>query len=232
MLARLGIKSRFAGGLRVTASETMEIVEMVLAGSINKQIVSSINKVGGKSVGISGKDANLLIARKLDDGERIRLDEDGEEVDLGYAGVPHHVDPHIINTILNSEIIPVIAPVGVSKDGESYNVNADTFAAAIAGALRARRLLLLTDVEGVLDENGELIDVMTRAQARRLIADGVISGGMIPKIESCMRVLDMGVEGVVVINGKEPHAVLLELLTRHGAGTLMVERMPSKDGKG
>ncbi len=224
MLERLKIKSEFAQGLRVTDKETVEIVEMVLAGSINKQIVANINKVGGNAVGISGKDANLMVARKL---HKEVEDPDSnlmKVIDLGFVGEPHHVNPHIVNVIINSDIIPVIAPIGMSESGETFNINADTFAGALASALRARRLLLLTDVEGVLDKKGKLIEVMTRVEARAFIKDGTITGGMIPKIESCLKVVDTGVDAVVIINGKVPHAVLLELFTRHGAGTLLHER--------
>jgi len=227
MLERLRIKSEFAQGLRITDRETVEIVEMVLAGSINKQIVTNINRVGGRAVGISGKDAGLMIARKL---RKEVVDPESslmQTVDLGFVGEPHHVNPHIIRVITNSDIIPVIAPIGVSAEGETFNVNADTFAGALASALRAKRLLLLTDVEGVLDKEGRLIEVMTSQEARALIEDGTITGGMIPKIESCMRVVEAGVEAVVIINGKVPHAVLLELFTKHGAGTLLHERESS-----
>ncbi len=224
MLERLQIKSDFAEGLRITDKATIEVVEMVLAGSINKQIVASINGVGGKAVGISGKDADLMIARKL--RKEVADPESNlmQAIDLGFVGEPYHVNPYIINTIINSDIIPVVAPLGVSDEGETFNINADTFAGALASALRATRLLLLTDVEGVLDKNGKLIEVMTRAKARELIGDGTITGGMIPKIESCLTVIDAGVDAVVIINGKVPHAVLLELFTRHGAGTLLHER--------
>ena len=228
MLERLKIKSEFADGLRVTDKETVEIVEMVLAGSINKDIVSNINNVGGNAVGISGKDANLMVARKL---RKEVVDPQSnlmKAIDLGFVGEPHHVNPHIVNVIINSDIIPVIAPIGVSDEGETFNINADTFAGALAGALRAKRLLLLTDVEGVLDRKGKLIEVMTRAQARSFIKDGTITGGMIPKIESCLKVVDAGVDAVVIINGKVPHAVLLELFTKHGAGTLLHEREISR----
>ncbi len=224
MLERLRIKSEFAQGLRITDRETVEIVEMVLAGSINKEIVANINNVGGNAVGISGKDANLMIARKMRKQVEDPQSNLMKTIDLGFVGEPHHVNPHIVDVIINSDIIPVIAPIGVSDEGETFNINADTFAGALASALRARRLLLLTDVEGVLDKKGELIEVMTRAQARDFIKDGTISGGMIPKIESCLKVVDAGVEAVVILNGRVPHAILLELFTKHGAGTLLHER--------
>jgi len=194
---------------------------MVLAGSINKQIVGMINRFGGKACGISGKDAGLMTARKLE--RTVRDPESNIErlIDLGFVGEPETVNPHIVDVITASDLIPVVAPLGVARDGLTYNINADTFAGSLAGAMKAKRLLLLTDVPGVLDARGALIPSLTTGQARDLIADGTISGGMIPKIETCMAAVEAGVEGVVVINGKVPHAVLLELFTAHGAGTLL-----------
>ena len=221
MLKKLGIKSEFAAGLRVTDAATVEIVEMVLAGSINKQIVGYINAAGGKAIGLCGKDGNMVQARKV---TRTVMDPDSnieKVVDLGFVGEPDKVDTTVLNTILGKELIPVLAPVCAAADGSSYNVNADTFAGAIAGALKAKRLLLLTDVPGVLDKSKKLIPQLSVADARRLIADGTISGGMIPKVETCIYALDQGVEGVVIMDGKVPHAVLLELLTDHGVGTLV-----------
>ncbi len=221
MLKRLGIKSEFADGLRITDAATIEIVEMVLAGSINKQIVGFINAAGGKAVGLCGKDGNMVKARKIsrrvaDPGSNIE-----KVVDLGFVGEPEQVDTTVLDQILGRDLIPVLAPLATSNDGTTYNVNADTFAGAIAGALKAKRLLLLTDVPGVLDKSKKLIDELTADDARRLIADGTISGGMIPKVETCLYALEQGVEGVVILDGRVPHAVLLELLTDHGAGTLM-----------
>ena len=221
MLNKLGIKSEFAGGLRITDAATVEIVEMVLAGSINKQIVGYINAAGGKAIGLCGKDGNMVQARKVtrtvvDPGSNIE-----KVVDLGFVGEPDKVDLFVLNAVLGKEMIPVLAPVAASADGGTFNVNADTFAGAIAGALKAKRLLLLTDVPGVLDKNKNLITDLSVADARRLIADGTISGGMIPKVETCIYALDQGVEGVVIMDGKVPHAVLLELMTDHGVGTLM-----------
>jgi len=221
MLKRLGIKSEFSAGLRITDKATIEVVEMVLAGSINKQIVGYINAAGGKAVGLCGKDGNMVQARKVtrtmaDPGSNIE-----KVVDLGFVGEPDKVDITVLTQILGRDLIPVLAPVATSADGATYNVNADTFAGAIAGALKAKRLLLLTDVPGVLDKSGQLIKELSVDDARRLIADGTISGGMIPKVETCMYALDQGVEGVVIMDGKVPHAVLLELLTDHGVGTLM-----------
>jgi len=221
MLKKLGIKSEFAAGLRVTDAATVEIVEMVLAGSINKQIVGYINAAGGKAIGLCGKDGNMVEAKKV---TRTVVDPDSmieKVVDLGFVGEPDKVDLTVLNHVLGKEMIPVLAPVAASADGGTFNVNADTFAGAIAGALKAKRLLLLTDVPGVLDKNKNLITDLSVAEARKLIADGTISGGMIPKVETCIYALDQGVEGVVIMDGKVPHAVLLELLTDHGAGTLM-----------
>src|SRR5437764_10623914 len=221
MLKRLGIKSRFAGGLRITDAATIEMVEMVLAGSINKQIVGFINEAGGKAVGLCGKDGNMVTARKI--GRRVTDPGSNIEkvVDLGFVGEPEKVDITVLNQILGRELIPVLAPVATSEQGGTYNVNADTFAGAIAGALKAKRLLLLTDVPGVLDKSKQLIERLSIDEARRLIADGTIAGGMIPKVETAIYALEAGVEAVVIIDGKVEHAVLIELLTDAGAGTLM-----------
>ena len=221
MLNRLGIKSEFAAGLRVTDAATIEVVEMVLAGLINKQIVGFINGAGGRAVGLCGKDGNMVLARKI---SRSMVDPDShieKIVDLGFVGEPEKVDVTVLNQILGRDLIPVLAPIATSRDGVTYNINADTFAGAIAGALGAKRLLLLTDVPGVLDKSKSLIRELSADDARALIADGTISGGMIPKVETCLYALEQGVEGVVILDGRVPHAVLLELLTDHGAGTLM-----------
>ncbi|CAM5297922.1 Acetylglutamate kinase OS=Afipia felis OX=1035 GN=argB PE=3 SV=1 [Afipia felis] len=221
MLSRLGIKSEFAAGLRITDEAAIEIVEMVLAGSINKQIVGHINAAGGKAVGLSGKDGNMVTAVKA---TRTMIDPDlniEKVIDLGFVGEPDKVDLALLNQLIGHELIPVLAPLAVSTDGQTYNVNADTFAGAVAGALRAKRLLLLTDVPGVLDKSQKLIPELSIKDARRLIADGTISGGMIPKVETCIYALEAGVEGVVILDGKTPHAVLLELFTNQGTGTLM-----------
>ena len=222
MLKRLDIKSEFRSGLRVTDRKTVEVVEMVLAGSINKEIVMAINAEGGKAVGLSGKDGNMVFAEKV---TRTEVDPDSnieKVVDLGFVGEPKKVNRAVIDMVLSAELIPVIAPVAPGLDGETYNVNADTFAGAIAGALNATRLLFLTDVPGVLDKGGNLLKELRVAEVRKLIADGTISGGMIPKVETCIEALARGVEGVVILNGKTPHAVLLELYTDHGAGTLIL----------
>ncbi|SHL38129.1 acetylglutamate kinase [Roseibium suaedae] len=221
MLTRLGIVSEFQGGLRVTDKATVEIVEMVLAGSINKEIVQTINAEGGRAVGLCGKDGNMVTAEKL---RRTSIDPDSnieKVIDLGFVGEPATVNPTVLKLVLKEDLIPVIAPVAPGVDGETYNVNADTFAGAIAGSLNAKRLLFLTDVPGVLDKEGKLIKQLTVARAKELINDGTISGGMIPKVETCFEALEQGVEGVVILNGKVPHAVLLELFTDGGAGTLI-----------
>jgi acetylglutamate kinase len=220
MLKRIGVKSQFAAGLRVTDQQTLEVVEMVLAGSINKQMVGYINAAGGKAIGLCGKDGNMVVARKL---KRTVVDPDSEIekiVDLGFVGEPEKVDTTVLDEVLGRKLIPVLAPVAAGVDGGTYNVNADTFAGAIAGALKAKRLLLLTDVAGVFDKSKKLIKELTADEARRLIADGTISGGMIPKVETCIEALERGVEAVVILDGKVPHAVLLELFTELGAGTL------------
>ena len=221
MLKKLGIKSEFADGLRITDAKTVEVVEMVLAGSINKQIVGYINAAGGKAIGLCGKDGNMVQARKV---SRSVVDPNSnieKVVDLGFVGEPEKVDLTMLSQVIGREMIPVLAPVATSANGGTFNVNADTFAGAIAGALKAKRLLLLTDVPGVLDKSKNLITELSVRDARKLIADGTISGGMIPKVETCIYALDQGVEGVVILDGKVPHAVLLELLTDHGVGTLM-----------
>jgi acetylglutamate kinase len=230
MLKKLEIKSDFVNGLRVTDKRTVEVVEMVLAGLINKDIVSAINRQGGKAVGICGKDANLMIARKITempDPESSQM----RTVDIGYVGEPVEVNPHIVDVISKSDLIPVIAPIGLGRDGQTLNINADTFASALAARMKAKRLLLLTDVEGVLDKDGRLIAELSIMEATDLIRNGTITGGMIPKIEGCVEVVEAGVEAVVIINGRVPHAVLLELFTDHGAGTLVGKRK-SKTKKG
>ncbi|ACL56383.1 acetylglutamate kinase [Methylobacterium nodulans] len=221
MLDRLGIKSEFREGLRVTDEATVEVVEMVLAGSINKQIVGWISAEGGKAIGLCGKDGNMVQARRA---TRTVVDPDSNierHVDLGLVGEPERVNRAVLDAVLKAELIPVLAPVAVGSDGQTYNVNADTFAGAIAGALRAKRLLLLTDVPGVLDKDKKLIPELSIEDCRRLIADGTITGGMIPKIETCIYAIEQGVEAVVILDGKVPHAVLLELFTDYGAGTLI-----------
>ncbi len=220
MLAKLGIKSSFANGLRITDKATVEVVEMVLAGAINKGIVGMINAVGGHAIGLCGKDGNMVIARKAE-GTLAMGAGGGETIDLGFVGEPAIVNTMVLDQVLGRELIPVLAPISMGEDGETYNVNADTFAGAIAGALRAKRLLFLTDVPGVLDADKKLIEKLSADEIRQLIADGVITGGMIPKVQTCLYAIEQGVEGVVILDGKQPHAVLVELLTDGGAGTLI-----------
>lgn len=222
MLQKLGLESRFEGGLRVSDADTVKIVEMVLAGSINKEIVAMINAEGEWAIGLCGKDGNMVFAKKalrtvVDPNSNIE-----RVLDLGFVGEPVEVDRTLLDLLARSEMIPVIAPVAPGRDGHTYNINADIFAGAIAGALAAKRLLFLTDVAGVLDRDGRLLKELTVAQARALIKDGTISGGMIPKVETCMEAIRRGVEGVVILNGKTAHSVLLELFTEKGAGTLIV----------
>jgi len=221
MLKRLRIKSDFIDGLRVTDRATVEIVEMVLSGSINKQIVSAINAGGGFAIGLSGKDANLIRARKL---TRTKVDPDSNiesVLDLGFVGEPEAINATVLETLRNSAIIPVIAPIGVGEDGQTYNINADTVAGAVAGAVKAARFLLLTDVAGVLDKSKMLIPDLTADQARRLIEDGTIAGGMIPKVETCLQAIKEGVEAAVILDGRVSHAILLELFAEGGAGTII-----------
>jgi acetylglutamate kinase len=215
LLERLQIKSAFIDGLRVTDAPTMEVVEMVLAGSTNIHIVGAINAAGGKAVGLSGRDAGLIVAEKQ------VLTKNGETIDLGFVGDPRHVDPHVLKTLAQGGMIPVIAPVGAGEDGQAYNINADTAAGAIAAAVGASRLLLLTDVMGVLDKQGKLLENLTVAEVRALMSDGTISGGMIPKLETCIDAVEGGVEGAVIIDGRVPHSLLLEIFTERGVGTFV-----------
>ena len=222
MLERLKIKSEFIDGLRVTDSETVGIVEMVLSGSINKQIVSDINNAGGFAIGLSGKDGNLIRADKLRRTKRDPESNIERILDLGLVGEPKKITPHILELCRESEtIIPVIAPIGVGPQGETLNINADTVAGAIAGAVGAQRLLMLTDVAGVLDGDGALIPKLTPGEARRRIEDGTIGGGMVPKIETCIAAVEAGVDAAVVIDGRVPHALLMEIFTEHGVGTMI-----------
>lgn len=221
MLERLSIKSNFIDGLRVTDAAAIDVVEMVLTGSINKQIVSGINAAGGRAVGVSGKDGNLILAKKL---ERMKIDPqtlESKPVDLGFVGVPDKISPEVLRQIMESDLIPVIAPIGIGPKGETFNINADTVSGAIAGAMQAERLILLTDVEGVLDQDHKLIPKLSVAEARALIQNGTIRGGMIPKIETAIEAVEAGVKAAVILDGRIPHVVLLELFTEHGAGTLI-----------
>ncbi|GAA0549860.1 acetylglutamate kinase [Rhizomicrobium palustre] len=221
MLKRMNIHSEFIDGLRVTDKAAMEVVEMVLTGSINAQIVTGINHAGGHAIGLSGTDGNLILARKL---EKMRNDPTTgvtAPIDLGFVGEPEAINPEVLRTFIKSDLIPVIAPVGVGRDGQSYNINADTVAGAVASAMKSERLLLLTDVEGVLDQEGKLIPKLTLSEARTLISDGTIRGGMIPKIETAIEAVESGVSAAVILDGRIPHVLLLELFTEHGAGTLI-----------
>jgi acetylglutamate kinase len=221
MLTRLNITSSFVDGLRVTDAETAAVAEMVLAGSINKEVVHHINRAGGSAVGLSGKDAHLMLVqkatrRKKDPGSNIE-----QVVDLGFVGEPVKVNTHVLDVLRQSDLIPVIAPIGVDAAGDTYNINADTMAGAIAGALKATRLFLLTDVPGVLDADKQLLTDLTPSRLAKLIADGVITGGMIPKVETCTQAVLAGAEAVVILDGRVPHAMLLEIFTQRGAGTMV-----------
>lgn len=221
MLKRLNVESTFIDGLRVTDQNTVDIVEMVLCGSINKRIVAGIQEAGGLAVGLSGKDASLMKAERL---RRTKRDPDSnieQVLDLGLVGDPTAIDTHILEFFKKSDVTPVIAPIGMGPAGETLNINADTAAGAIAGALNASRLVMLTDVSGVLDANGSLIPEMSVSEARGMIEDGTVTGGMIPKIETCIKAIEEGVRGAVILDGRLPHALLVELFTSHGAGTLI-----------
>ena len=221
MLDRLKIQSSFVDGLRVTDQATVEIVEMVLSGAINKDIVARISKAGGNAVGLSGKDSGLIQARPL---HRTKRDPDShieEVLDLGFVGEPAEVRPHVLENFIASDMIPVVAPIGLGPDGETFNINADTVAGAVAGALDADRLLLLTDVAGVLDGDGDLVTELSAADVGGLIDAGVIHGGMLPKVATCLDAVAAGVDAAVIMDGRVAHAILLEIFTEHGAGTLI-----------
>jgi acetylglutamate kinase len=221
MLKQLGIESTVVGGLRVTDAATAEVAEMVLAGKINKEIVGWIAGLGGRAVGLSGKDANLVLAEKVQRSEPDPNSGIERHVDLGFVGEPVKVDPTILVNLTNDHFIPVVAPVALGADGATYNINADTMAGAIAGALGAKRFFLLTDVAGVLDKAGALLTDLDRPAIDTLKADGPITGGMIPKVETCVAAVDAGVEAAVILDGRIPHAMLLEIFTARGAGTLI-----------
>lgn len=223
LLERLGIASRFEGGLRVTDEATMDVVEMVLSGAINKTIVRAINKAGGRAVGLSGSDANLLRATKAEHRRRESDSHIEKMIDLGFVGEPAGVDPALLEALSDSDeaFIPVVAPVGVGMDGGRYNINADSAAGALASALKARRLLLLTDVAGVKDKAGNVLRRISRGEVAGLIEDGTAAGGMIPKLETAAKAVDDGVGAAVILDGRAPHALLMELFTEHGAGTLI-----------
>lgn len=225
MLERLKVKSEFVDGLRITDAETVDIVEMVLSGSINKQIVSAINAVGGTAIGVSGKDGGLIQATKLRRHKRDAESNIEKILDLGFVGEPRYVNPQILTALEQAGMIPVIAPIGCGPEGETFNINADTAAGAVASALSASRLLMLTDVPGVLDKDGNLIQDLSVQQTREMIADGTISGGMIPKVETCLAAVENGVEAAVILDGRVPHCLLLETFTDRGVGTL-IHRAP------
>lgn len=221
MLEKLKIKSEFIDGLRVTDAATVEIVEMVLCGQINKGIAASLVEAGGRGIGISGKDGGLIRATKL---TRTKKDPDSQiekVLDLGFVGQPDQVDPRILQNFLATDLVPVIAPIGLGPNGETFNINADTAAGAVAAALNAKRLLLLTDVAGVLDKQGNHVLDMSVEDCNRMMADGTLTGGMIPKVETCIDAVNRGVDGTVILDGRVPHAILLEMFTAHGSGTLI-----------
>jgi len=221
MLSKLKIKTEFINGLRVTDSATIDVVEMVLSGVTNKSIVTAISNSGAKSVGISGKDGNLITAKRL-----TKIDENSDSnlekvIDLGYVGEPEKIDPQVIKALINEKMIPVIAPVGMGNDGLTYNINADTAAGAISAAMKESRMIMLTDVTGVLDKNGDLIPDLTIDQALELIEKKVVVGGMIPKVKTCIDAVQGGAEASVIMDGRMPHSLLLELFTEHGVGTII-----------
>lgn len=220
MLKRLKIESNFINGLRVTDAATISVVEMVLAGAINKSLVAAVNMAGGRAVGLSGKDGHLITASKLDSPAG-QSDSQIEKIDLGFVGRPETVDPTALSALMAADMIPVIAPIGSGVDGQTYNINADTAAGAVAGAIGASRLLMLTDVAGVKDKDGGHISHLTVSEAQQLIEDGTVQGGMIPKVETCIEAVEQGAEAAVILDGRAPHAVLVELFTEHGIGTLI-----------
>ena len=221
MLERLNIKSQFQNGLRVTDAQTIEVVEMVLAGAINKQIVTALNQAGGRAVGLSGKDANLIIAKKTRARKADPSSNIDKAVNLGFVGTPKTINTDVLDVMLKSDLIPVVAPIATSEDGQTLNVNADTAAGALAAALNAERLLMLTDVTGVLDKKGALIERLSTRQAATLIRNGTAQGGMIPKLQTAIDAVKNGVTATAILDGRVPHAILLELFTELGAGTLV-----------
>lgn len=221
MLSKLKIKTEFIDGLRVTDSETIDVVEMVLSGVTNKAIVTAISNAGAKAVGISGKDGNLITAKRL-----MKIDENSDSnveraIDLGFVGVPKKIDTQVIKALINEKMIPVIAPVGMGEDGLTYNINADTATGAISAAMKASRMIMLTDVSGVIDEKGKLIPELTINEALDLIKNKVVVGGMIPKLRTCIDAVEGGAEASVIMDGRMPHSLLLELFTEHGVGTII-----------
>ena len=219
MLDRLKIQSEFVQGLRVTDAATVEIVEMVLAGNINKRIVTAIQEAGGQAVGISGKDGRLIEAQKLTRTIRDAESHIEQVLDLGFVGEPAAINTNVLEALRESEVIPVIAPIGIGEDGQTYNINADTAAGAVASALNAQKLIMLTDVEGVLDGDGQLMPCFSTERAKELMTSGIITGGMIPKLETCLSAIESGVEAAHILDGRRPHVVLLEIFTEAGVGT-------------
>jgi acetylglutamate kinase len=224
LLNKMGMKSQFVEGMRVTDEETMDVVEMVLVGKVNKEIVALINQQGGKAVGLSGKDGSLVIAEKLKMTKPSGKDGSPEAIDIGMVGKVKAVNPGVIEALERENFIPVVAPVGVGEDGETYNINADLVAGKVASALRAEKLILLTDVDGVLDEGRQLIPTLDVAQAKRLMAQKVISSGMIPKVNCCLDALEEGVAKTHIIDGRMEHAILLEIFTDVGIGTQITKQ--------
>jgi acetylglutamate kinase len=221
MLERLRIKSEFIDGLRVTDKATVEIVEMVLCGNINKKIVQDINEAGGTAIGLCGKDANLIKARRVRKTKRDPESNIEKILDLGFVGEPTFINPDILVSFEETDIIPVIAPIGIDENGETYNINADTAAGAIAAALVAQKLIMMTDVNGVLDKNKQLVSKISSSKIKKMISEGSMSGGMIPKVETCMKAILNNVEAAHIVNGKIPHVLLLEIFTEHGSGTMI-----------
>jgi acetylglutamate kinase len=221
MLTKLKIESNFIDGLRVTDEATISIVEMVLAGGINKALVAAIASAGGRAVGVSGKDGGLITARKLMAVAKSSDSAIQKAVDLGFVGEPANIDVTVLDALMMHNLIPVVAPIGSGEDGKTYNINADTAAGAISAALNAKRMLMLTDVKGVQDKDGNLIPSLTISQAEALILDGTVSGGMIPKVETCIEAVQGGAEGAVIMDGRVPHSLLIELFTEHGMGTII-----------
>ena len=221
MLDKLKIESNFIDGLRVTDEATISVVEMVLAGGINKALVAAVASAGGRAVGVSGKDGGLITARKLLAKAKKTGSAIHDAVDLGFVGEPSDIDVTVLDALMQHHLIPVVAPVGCGEDGKTYNINADTAAGAIAAALHATRMLMLTDVAGVLDKNGDLIPALTVSEAEALIRDDTVKGGMIPKVETCIDAVRGGAEAAVIMDGRAPHALLVELFTEHGMGTMI-----------
>ena len=221
MLEKMGIETRFEGGMRRTDEKTLEVVELVLCNKVNKEIVTKINKAGGKAAGISGKDSSMITAKKYEWKNGENDSKEMKDIDLGFVGIPKSIKSEIINDLIKNDFVPVIAPLGISEEGITYNINADTAAGAIAESLKAKRLLILTDVKGVLNSENNLIEEIEKKEVESMIKEGVVSGGMIPKLNTCIHALEKGVGATVIVDGRNKHAVLLELFTEHGAGTLI-----------